>query len=309
MPFDVRVIERVDELHFGRQGMTRRDFFGRVRLDAKSRLRRVTEALDSRSSTAYRAKKVPLTRTALNAALDTLDQNGKNVLLSHRYCSLAVTADCGDCALCVALCPTGALAKRRQSDSIPGGLCFNTRLCTNCGLCAEACPEKGIVIKGGVITATQHDGELVFVQGEIEERTLLQFLELRDADASTGAQSVFMGRVRADEIGGQRVVALEYEAYREMAGKESTRVLAETREAYNLKSLAVCHSLGRVDSGRVCIVVVATAEHREPAIDGCREAVERIKQEVPIFAKELLADGTYAWKRNRFGAPDGGDNY
>ncbi|TFH05715.1 MAG: molybdenum cofactor biosynthesis protein MoaE, partial [Spirochaetales bacterium] len=62
--------------------------------------------------------------------------------------------------------------------------------------------------------------------------------------------------------------------------------------------LSAVHSLGRVPAGELCFAVAASAVRRKAAMEGCQSAVERIKAEVPIVARELLEDGNHVWKRN-----------
>ena len=61
----------------------------------------------------------------------------------------------------------------------------------------------------------------------------------------------------------------------------------------------IYHSLGRVNAGEISLFVFTSGVHRREAIDACNEVVERIKQEVPVWGKELFADDTYSWKENK----------
>lgn len=143
--------------------------------------------------------------------------------------------------------------------------------------------------------AAPHDsGRTVFVEGALPDALVLDLL----GPLPDGGQTTFLGRVRPDLHGERRVISLEYEAYREMAVPVLDRVLAEVADEYGLTNLRARHSLGRVAAGEICFAVVATAVHRVAAFAGCQAAVERIKEEVPIFAKEELDDGSHRWKRN-----------
>ena len=138
----------------------------------------------------------------------------------------------------------------------------------------------------------------VFVDGPLSESLLSHLMSVGDGPGAVGAQSIFLGRVRADLHDGRRVAILEYESYREMALPVLNQILSERCEAHRLSWLRVCHSIGRVKAGQLCFAVVACATHRDAARDGCSAAVERIKTEVPIFAKEFFEDGSHIWKRN-----------
>lgn len=141
----------------------------------------------------------------------------------------------------------------------------------------------------------------VFVDGPLSPEIISQLLVPSSGATETateGAQSIFMGRVRSDIHDGKKVVELQYESYRAMAEPIFESILAETKEKFDLTALMALHSLGSVPAGELCFAVGAWGARRAGAIDGCRAAVERIKKEVPIYAKELLEDGTHKWKRN-----------
>ena len=108
--------------------------------------------------------------------------------------------------------------------------------------------------------------------------------------AGAGAVAIFLGTVR-DEHNGRTVVRLEYEAYVEMA----TRVLAEVGAAIEAASpgvrLAVLHRVGALAVGETAVVIAASAPHRAEAFAACREAIERLKREVPVWKKEIGPDG------------------
>jgi len=138
----------------------------------------------------------------------------------------------------------------------------------------------------------------VFFDGPLPDSLVADLVGIGDGSTEVGAQALFLGRVRADLHDGRPVTGLEYESYRAMALPVLERVLSETAAAHNLSALQVRHSLGQVSVGQLCFAVVAAASHRAAALDGCSVAVERIKKEVPIFAKEFLEGGDYVWKRN-----------
>ena len=60
----------------------------------------------------------------------------------------------------------------------------------------------------------------------------------------------------------------------------------------------IYHSLGKIKAGEICLFVVTSSKHREPAQQACDELVERIKAEVPICGKEIFEDETHQWKEN-----------
>ncbi|MEV6554492.1 molybdenum cofactor biosynthesis protein MoaE [Nocardia sp. NPDC051756] len=107
-----------------------------------------------------------------------------------------------------------------------------------------------------------------------------------------GAVVVFTGKVR-DHDGGQAVTALEYSAHPE-AERFLHKVCAELAESAGLPVAAV-HRVGALTIGDDAIVVAVAAAHRAEAFTACAELVDRIKHEVPIWKRQLFADGLSEW--------------
>ncbi|MFI5309499.1 MAG: molybdenum cofactor biosynthesis protein MoaE [Polyangiales bacterium] len=109
-----------------------------------------------------------------------------------------------------------------------------------------------------------------------------------------GAEVLFVGSVR-DHADGKAVARLDYEAHPSMAEREMTRVLTEISAARPEVRLAALHRVGALAVGDLAVVVAAAAPHRAEAFEACREAIERIKQRVPIWKKEWAPDGSANW--------------
>jgi len=105
-----------------------------------------------------------------------------------------------------------------------------------------------------------------------------------------GASVVFVGTTRSPNRG-KEVRYLDYQAHPEMAPRVLARVAREMRERWKLGRLAIGHRLGRVFPGEASLVVVVTSGHRPEAFEAVRYAVERIKQILPVWKKEVYADG------------------
>ena len=121
--------------------------------------------------------------------------------------------------------------------------------------------------------------------------------------SDVGAIVSFLGTVRdhAEDLDG--VVQLEYSAYEPMAERELTAIAAEIRLAHpEVRGLALVHALGVLDVGAHTILVAASSAHRAEAFDACRAALEAIKTRVPVFKREVTADGSHRW----VGLPDAG---
>lgn len=112
----------------------------------------------------------------------------------------------------------------------------------------------------------------------------------RVKDRSCGALAVFIGTVRSPSQG-REVRYLEYEAYQEMAQAKLAQIEKEVKERWGVKGVAISHRLGHLDVGEIAVVIAVSSPHREEAFEACRYIIERIKQIVPIWKKEVFVDG------------------
>ncbi len=109
----------------------------------------------------------------------------------------------------------------------------------------------------------------------------------------SGAIALFYGVVRNENLG--RVVQyLEYDAYPAMAIKKMREVADEVRAKYAITGIGVLHRTGRLEIGETSLLVAVSSGHRAEAFDACHFAVDRIKQIVPVWKKEVWEDGS-AW--------------
>lgn len=123
--------------------------------------------------------------------------------------------------------------------------------------------------------------------------------ELR-ADPRIGAVVSFQGVVRADEIAEGTVSAIEFSAHKEMAERTIEDLIARLtpQETASATRIYLRHALGRVPVGGVPIVIVVGTGHRAEAFALCSGILEALKHEVPLYGKELTAEGGYGWKTN-----------
>jgi molybdopterin synthase catalytic subunit len=108
--------------------------------------------------------------------------------------------------------------------------------------------------------------------------------------ASAGGIVTFTGMVR-ETSRGKTIVRLEYEAYAEMAVKVMTELCDEIEREIAGARLAVEHRVGRLEVGHVAVVIAAAAPHRAEAFAACRAMIDRLKERVPIWKKEIADDG------------------
>jgi MoaE-MoaD fusion protein len=109
-------------------------------------------------------------------------------------------------------------------------------------------------------------------------------------DEQAGAIATFLGTVRARSRG-RDVIALEYEAYEEMAEDVMAGIADELLARYDLCKVAMSHRLGRVEVGETSVAIAVSSPHRQDALAACADAIEALKAQVPLWKKELYAGG------------------
>jgi molybdopterin synthase catalytic subunit len=105
-----------------------------------------------------------------------------------------------------------------------------------------------------------------------------------------GAIATFVGTTRV-ESRGRTVLYLDYEAYEEMAERAMAAIAAELSGQYELCEIAIHHRTGRVEIGEPSVVIAVSAPHRQHALAACKDAIDRLKEEVPLWKKEVYEGG------------------
>lgn len=140
-----------------------------------------------------------------------------------------------------------------------------------------------------------------------EEKTLIEILEENNPidivkyinfvrAPECGAIATFSGTTR-DTFDGKAVVELRYEAYVPMAIRCIKSICSSAREMWNLNLIAVAHCLGPVPVGETSIFIATSSVHRVDALDACKYLIDELKASVPIWKKEVYANGE-VWKEN-----------
>jgi molybdopterin synthase catalytic subunit/molybdopterin converting factor small subunit len=107
---------------------------------------------------------------------------------------------------------------------------------------------------------------------------------------SAGAIATFVGTTR-QQSRGRSVLHLDYEAYEEMAEKVMGDIAAELKDRHELCEIAIHHRTGRVDIGEASVVIAVSAPHRQDALAACKEAIDTLKERVPLWKKEFYEGG------------------
>jgi molybdopterin synthase catalytic subunit/molybdopterin converting factor small subunit len=123
-----------------------------------------------------------------------------------------------------------------------------------------------------------------------EEPLSLEAVVAEVADERAGGIATFSGTVRKQSRG-REVTHLEYEAYTEMAEDVMTQLGAGLLDRYELCAVAIHHRVGRLEIGEPSVVIGVSAPHRQAALEACREAIDTLKETVPLWKKEVYEGG------------------
>ena len=132
-------------------------------------------------------------------------------------------------------------------------------------------------VSGGGFRVTEQPLSLEAVVGEV-------------TDESAGAVATFLGTVRR-ESRGRTVLYLEYEAYAEMAEDVMAQLAADLERRYELWAVAIHHRVGRVEIGEASVAIAVSAPHRQDALAACKDAIDTLKETVPLWKKEVYEGG------------------
>ena len=146
--------------------------------------------------------------------------------------------------------------------------------------------------------STEKTKKSSFIQGVIAAEFIGASIAKHQSKTSIGAHNIFLGQVRADDIEGKKVVAIDYTAYEEMAEQSFYEIREAAFAKFDLSCLHIYHSLGLVNVGEICLFVFVSAPRRKVTYEALEFLVEAIKEKAPIFGKEILEDESYTWKKN-----------
>lgn len=137
------------------------------------------------------------------------------------------------------------------------------------------------------------------IDGPVTSEIISSFMGRMAQKTDSGGHSIFLGQVRADEVSGKRVKAIEYSAYENMVKAEVDKIKESVLSEYDdVKSIFIIHSTGVVQTGEVSLAVMVSAGHRLHAMQACSKAVELIKERLPVWKKEIYDDNSHLWREN-----------
>mgnify|MGYP001198248048 FL=1 len=127
----------------------------------------------------------------------------------------------------------------------------------------------------------------------------------RLVEPSVGGVTAFVGVVRA-RTDGRETDHLLYEAYPQMAEEQLRQIGGEIQDRWpSIREVAIVHRIGRLEVGETIVVIAVSSAHRQETFDATHYAIDRLKEIVPIWKKEVWEDGQ-AWKsEDHRGGPTG----
>jgi MoaE-MoaD fusion protein len=105
-----------------------------------------------------------------------------------------------------------------------------------------------------------------------------------------GAIATFVGTTRLQSRG-RTVLHLDYEAYEEMAEEVMSEIASELKARYDVCEIAIHHRTGRVEIGEASVAIAVSAPHRHDALAACKDAIDILKVDVPLWKKEVYEGG------------------
>jgi len=115
-------------------------------------------------------------------------------------------------------------------------------------------------------------------------------------DPTAGGIDIFLGTTRAEKSAdGRELIALDYEAYQQMALDQMHALAKRAKEKWPIIKLALLHRVGRVSLGEPSVVIAVSTPHRADAFDACRFLIDELKRDIAIWKKEVWSDGTEKW--------------
>jgi molybdopterin synthase catalytic subunit len=139
----------------------------------------------------------------------------------------------------------------------------------------------------------------ILIEGPVTQSIIADYLEALSGKTGSGGHSVFIGQVRADNVAGKIVKAIEYSAYEKMVRNEADQIIKTILSEFDdVRSVDILHSVGVVRTGEISLFVLVSAGHRHHAIEACSKTVELIKEKLPVWKKEIFDDNSHAWKQD-----------
>lgn len=140
-----------------------------------------------------------------------------------------------------------------------------------------------------------------FITGAISIDIIERIISKQKVTSANGAFTIFLGIVRADKKRKSRVkqetsvVSIDYTNYKNMADGQIRKIIENCYKDYDISTIYILHSLGKVNKGEISFFVLASSPHRKDCIAALKYTVNEFKKKVPIWKKENFSDGLSRW--------------
>jgi molybdopterin synthase catalytic subunit len=137
-----------------------------------------------------------------------------------------------------------------------------------------------------------HDDWIAILESPLAVEPIVKFV----SDARAGGIDVFLGTTREEKSAdGRELIALDYEAYEEMAIAKLKDLAKRAREQWPIVKLAILHRTGRVKLAEPSVIIAVSCPHRGESFAACKFLIDQLKVDVPIWKKEIWVDGSGTW--------------
>ncbi len=126
-------------------------------------------------------------------------------------------------------------------------------------------------------------------QSEIDVGKVIESVQ----DPASGGIDIFIGTTRNDS-GGREVLSMEYDAYVPMALNMMKELAQTVRSKWEIREISIVHRFGHLKVGEASVVIAVSAAHRKEAFEACHFTIDKLKETIPIWKKEVFRDGE-AW--------------
>ena len=123
-----------------------------------------------------------------------------------------------------------------------------------------------------------------------DETLSTQDVQLWTEESGSGGTCIFVGTVR-NKTSDKTVIRLDFEAYKPMAEKEMRKIADQACDKWPVQRIAIHHRLGSLDIGEIPVIIAVACAHRAAAFEACRYCIDTLKENVPIWKKEIFEDG------------------
>lgn len=134
------------------------------------------------------------------------------------------------------------------------------------------------------------DRMVILTDQVIDSNALLQFV----TTSRSGAVVLFLGTVR-ELTHGKKTVALDYDAYPDMALAKMNELVDEAAESWPVQKVAVVHRTGHLELGEASVAIAVSCPHRGETFEAGKFLIDELKVRVPVWKKENWDDGTTEW--------------